>query len=296
VGRHGHDAHREPPRRMKRSRVTSTGRTQSHCAIVESYEPQRLDVMRGTKTEAVPVWAALLLFFSCKAEETVKCGAGTVLKDGVCEVVIPTAPAPVAAVPVGQAPPDANAAVTPVGPAWQYHEKLDQMRNAKVRFAALDSKNAAQFRPPYDGGSRLRIMLRNGDKASGMGLDAFIVIERGQFDCDLRGCTVAYKFDDGKVGTFWMNRGNDSQSLFVTTAAGFIGLLKKSKVLMLEAEFYQDGKRQFEFDVAGLEFDLPETTKPVAKPRERATREYVDDNVEDRPKTVKDYIVTEPNE
>lgn len=200
----------------------------------------------------LPVLAFLL---ACKSESTVKCGPGTVLQNGVCNVASSSKPMEAKAIDAGMAvAADAaagSATSEPDETTWLYEEKTDQMRNATVRMAKILSENSTDFGAPY-GNSKLGIMIRKGDKASGVKLEAFMVIQRGQFECGYDGCAISVKFDDGAVEKWWMTRANSSQALFFGNAAKFIQKMSGAKSLIVEAEFFQEGRRQFTFNVAGF--------------------------------------------
>jgi hypothetical protein len=211
-----------------------------------------------------------LVVTSCSQSEAVKCGAGTVLKNGVCEVA-PVAPATAAATPI-VVPVDASIGFSDAAPAappehWTYSEKVDQMRNGHVKFAQTVSTNEAQFGPPYNGGSKMAIIIRRGDRASGVGFESFAAIDRGQYHCGIDGCAVAIKFDDAPVETWPMHEGTNSQGIFFTSTPRLVSKLKSAKSVVVEAEFFREGKRQFTFDVSGLEFETPATPLPPAKPK-----------------------------
>ena len=53
------------------------------------------------------------------------------------------------------------------------------------------------------------------------------------------------------------NSASDGSSnvVFIENASKFIGLLKTSKKIILEAEFFDAGNKQFDFNVEGLKWD-----------------------------------------
>lgn len=249
--------------------------------------------------------AAACLLLACKSTDAVKCGPGTVLQNGVCIVAAPAkvaeaAPLPDAAIsPLGSAAGSGTGSSSAIDAGWVYEEKTDQMRNATVRMARILSENTVDFGAPY-GAAKMGIVLRKGDKASGVGTEAFLAIQPGQFECSYNGCAVSVKFDDGKVEKVWMNRANTSAGLFVSSAGKFIQRLKTTTTLMIEAEFYSEGRRQFRFNVAGLDFATSE--QPVAgtavapasavKPKIKLN----EDGYPENPKTVREAMGLPDNE
>ncbi|WP_168389463.1 MULTISPECIES: hypothetical protein [Acinetobacter] len=156
---------------------------------------------------------------------------------------------------VGQNPTQA-AEQPPQTQNWQYNTSKDEMRGIESKFAATVSTNTVNFDFPYNGGSKLGLTLRK----RGSEIDVMISVTKGQFLCGIRSCEAAFKFDDGTVQSITMVE-PDSHSpdlLFVAydkTENKIINQLKSSKKLIIEVPFYQEGTKQFTFDVSGLEWD-----------------------------------------
>jgi hypothetical protein len=135
---------------------------------------------------------------------------------------------------------------------WTYTEDADQMRGTKTKFAMLESENSLSFGFPYEGGNATLILR----KRSSDGTNIMLQI-KGQFVChSFAGGTIATKFDNGKIQKWGCNEPSDGATgvLFIEGATRFIANLKKSKSLIIEAEFYQAGPQQMRFDVAGLDW------------------------------------------
>jgi hypothetical protein len=88
-------------------------------------------------------------------------------------------------------------------------------------------------------------------------------IERGQFTCWPErfgdNCVVAVRFDNDKIRWFSVTRSNDysNNPWFIFNARtlyspSFITLLRKARVLHIEATFFHEGNHILEFNVAGL--------------------------------------------
>jgi hypothetical protein len=95
-----------------------------------------------------------------------------------------------------------------VSAEWHTSYKNDEMRGTAQKFSQTESDNAVDFDFPYNGGSKLTIVLRSkktelkaGQKPESLPLtEAIIVISKGQFSCNsYDGCHVSAKFDDGKI-------------------------------------------------------------------------------------------------
>jgi hypothetical protein len=150
-----------------------------------------------------------------------------------------------------------NTATSPIAPTtpvvtslWSYTTSEDKMRNATTQHASITSINALNFEFPYNGGSTTDLTLRKSPK---FGNDAIITISKGQFSC-ASDCTISVKFDNGKIEKYSATEPSDGTSnmLFITPYSKFVTKLKKAKHLVVEAEFYNEGVQQIEFEVSGL--------------------------------------------
>lgn len=154
--------------------------------------------------------------------------------------------------PPSTEPPATSTGSSPEIPAskWQYSTDIDQMRGTKTRYASLESENEQAFGFPYDGGKATLILRQRPSD----GLNILLEI-KAQFLCNqFSNETVAAKFDDNKIETYSCAEPNDASTgvLFIEGASRFLSHLRRSKKLILEAPFYQAGRRQMEFDVRGL--------------------------------------------
>ena len=139
---------------------------------------------------------------------------------------------------------------------WQYETSKDEMRGIESKFATTVSTNTVDFDFPYNGGSKLILALRK----RGSDVDVMVSITKGQILCGIQNCEAAFKFDDGAVQSITMSEPDSHASdlLFVAydkTESKIISQLKNSKKLVIEVPFYQQGKKQFTFDVSGLEWN-----------------------------------------
>ena len=83
-------------------------------------------------------------------------------------------------------------------------------------------------------------------------------VERGQFVSSHTRNFVTVGFDDGELWKFGIGEPEDGATglLFMrpVDAESFIHELRKAKSLKIEADFYQEGPRVFEFEVGGLDW------------------------------------------
>src|SRR5690606_39138299 len=139
---------------------------------------------------------------------------------------------------------------------WQYETSKDEMRGIESRFATTVSANTVDFDFPYNGGSKLILALRK----RGSDVDVMVSITKGQILCGVQNCEAAFKFDNGEVQSVTMSEPDNHSSdlLFIAydkTESKIISQLKNSKKLVIEIPFYQEGRKQFTFDVSGLEWN-----------------------------------------
>lgn len=139
---------------------------------------------------------------------------------------------------------------------WQYETSKDEMRGIESKFATTVSTNTIDFDFPYNGGSKLILTLRK----RGAEVDVMIAVSKGQILCGIQNCETAFKFDNGVVQSITMSEpeSHSSDLLFIAydkTKSKIISQLKNSKKLVIEVPFYQEGKKQFTFDVSGLEWN-----------------------------------------
>lgn len=141
---------------------------------------------------------------------------------------------------------------------WTYDESNDEMRGIKSKFASIESDNQVNFNFPYDGGSNLQITLRQKTNES---TEVMFVINKGQYSCDTisDNCFASVKFDNQAIKEIELDGTTDhsSDTLFIkysTDTDRFIHDISKSKALIIELPFYQEGNKQFKFSPSGLEW------------------------------------------
>ena len=136
---------------------------------------------------------------------------------------------------------------------WEYNSDTDKMRGTTTNFADNPSLNSANFQFPYNGESHLHILLRH----SSDGNDVIFTIDKGQFHCKYDGCEISVKFDNEPIKSYSVGEADSGKTdvLFLSTGeAAFINKLKKSKKVMIEAPFFNEGRQQFEFNTIGLDW------------------------------------------
>jgi hypothetical protein len=137
---------------------------------------------------------------------------------------------------------------------WSYHIKEDKMRGVETRFALLKADNVITLDFPY-GEQQGYIIVR---KSSRSGFDLSVGVPSGQILCSsFEESFISAKFDDGGIERFRCTDSSDGTSdmVFLIDDKQFLQKLKKSKKLIVEAGFFQNGVQQMTFDTANLEWE-----------------------------------------
>jgi hypothetical protein len=159
-----------------------------------------------------------------------------------------------------QTPRTAEAASAPHGPRaaapqwdWKYRDWRDGM-GRRHWMATVASANTLEFGFPYAGRQHASLCIRS--QHQDLLEDVFLTIERGQFLCGLRGCSVNVKFDDQPIRSFDAVEAEDHSTtvLFLQEPAAFIAQLRKAKRVRIEALFFREGMRTADFRTAGFEW------------------------------------------
>lgn len=140
-----------------------------------------------------------------------------------------------------------------LGLRWNYQEADDKMGRGKIKSAYVRSLNQVEFSFPYAGPQRATLVLRSHPK---YGKDVMLNIDRGQFLCGIDGCSVQVRFGHGKPAEFNASGPSDQSTttLFIVNYSQFVANLRKVKKVYIEAQFFQEGNKIFEFDVSNLKW------------------------------------------
>lgn len=137
---------------------------------------------------------------------------------------------------------------------WTYSTSEDKVRGATSYFASTTSTNSIELDAPYDGGSTLRMTVR---QSPAYGADVILRLSSGQLLCRAYdGCYATVRFDQETAERVELveSSDNSSDTVFVAEARPFIAKLKKAKRAIVELEIYEAGRPQFDFDVSGLQW------------------------------------------
>jgi hypothetical protein len=140
-----------------------------------------------------------------------------------------------------------------LGLKWDYQETEDEMGRGKIKTAFVNSVNQIEFDFPYKRPQRATLQLRRHPK---YGRDVILQIERGQFLCGFGGCNVQVRFGAKKPVTFSALEPADHRTtaLFINNHDSFVAGMRKVDKVYIEAQFFREGNRVFEFDVSGLKW------------------------------------------
>jgi hypothetical protein len=145
---------------------------------------------------------------------------------------------------------DATMASEPAS-KWDYSESKDEMRGTTSKTASVTSENTVDLQFPY-GDVRGQIWIRRRPED---GLNVAFAVEKGQVLChSYSDDYVSMKFDDGPIQKFRCTGSSDgsTETAFIEDEGRALAGLKRAKRTIVEAEFFQQGRQQFVFDTAGL--------------------------------------------
>lgn len=166
-------------------------------------------------------------------------------------------------------------------PTWRLHEKADDFTKQSYSYATLQSSNMIQFGAPYDGLQHAYLFVRPNHYSGTHELyyEISLEIERGQFLCGFDGCVIKFRLDDNVFDT-WRARPlkdgstnaidlgyRDGGDSFDPMNAGcmYIEFLR-FKSLVIQAPFFQEGTKNLEFNIAGLDkLNFPTPDRQAAK-------------------------------
>jgi hypothetical protein len=160
-------------------------------------------------------------------------------------------------------PSDSSVSSTPDSPVanalpkheWNYSNSTDAVSNKESKQASITSNNSFEMQFPYQGGTTGNIIIR---KHPRYGKDVIFTINKGQLLCtSYDGCQVSVRFDNKKPFKVHASEPEDNSSteLFLGGYDKLVKEIKNSKTMVVEATFYQNGARAFEFDVSNLDFN-----------------------------------------
>lgn len=142
---------------------------------------------------------------------------------------------------------------TPPANTWSYSTDSDKMTSNIISYAFLDANDQLYLKFPYDGGVTATIKVRNKDGIN----DVSLYISKGQFLANaIRNQDIRVRFDSSKAITYSCGAPSDgsTQTLFLP-ANSFIQHLKNSRHLVIQAQLYDNGVQEMEFNTQGFTWE-----------------------------------------
>lgn len=136
--------------------------------------------------------------------------------------------------------------------AWDYALSRDEMSGKEMLSALARSRENIDLGWPY-GMVSAQIILRRHPRH---GKDVMLVSSGGQMLCrPYRNCSLLMKFDNKPAQRFSVSESSDGSSnvLFIHGFDRFVSMLKNSKSILVEVQFYREGIQNFSFEVGGFD-------------------------------------------
>jgi hypothetical protein len=132
---------------------------------------------------------------------------------------------------------------------WTYEKKVDQEGSTAYK-ASVTSPNLLQFNFPYAGGSTATLTIRHKNGTSYL----YLEVSRGQFNRSFQGGTARIRFDDKPSQNYSFSAAENGRAniIFFDSEKKLINQMKTARKMIVDIDFYAQGRRQIEFRTAGL--------------------------------------------
>lgn len=136
--------------------------------------------------------------------------------------------------------------------AWTYTETKDEMRGSISKVAHLSSTNTLQLSPPY-GATNPVLTVRKDPK---FGFNIFITSDGQPLCRSYNDDTLSVKFDNNAIREWSCSEAADGSPgiVFFDREQSFLAAIKKAKKMVVEVNYYDAGRQQITFPVAGLKW------------------------------------------
>jgi hypothetical protein len=136
---------------------------------------------------------------------------------------------------------------------WIYATTKSPLGRGSIITATIYSQNVVEFGPPYEGKQRGVLTLRKNFNNSH---DVYFGLEKGQFQCDSRTCSITAQFDNGRVQFFEASPAHNESTpgVYIRNANNFIRFAKASAAVDISARFYNQPIQTFQFDIRNLKW------------------------------------------
>jgi hypothetical protein len=136
-------------------------------------------------------------------------------------------------------------------PGWYYNQSEDEMGRGTLYSARLFSINQVDFSFPYESGQPGLLVVACRMPKDGIQV---MLMAKGQFASTYTYNYVTVRFDKGPLQNFQIANATNgvNDTILINDVASFVRNLRSSSHVKIEATFYHDGARVFEFDTQGL--------------------------------------------
>lgn len=138
---------------------------------------------------------------------------------------------------------------------WIYDEREDKMTSQTIYTATTFSSDLLHFDYPYDGGSTASLIIRYKDGLT----EVMLQVDKGQFIPTLNSGKVRVRFGNDKPTNYSISAPTDYSNniIFIGNRTEFIHKLIINDTVIIEAEFYKEGRRPIEFNIKNIRWNLP---------------------------------------
>lgn len=132
---------------------------------------------------------------------------------------------------------------------WEYNSEVDKMSDKTSFGATLEANEPLELKFPYEGSrAYLRLIFNNKNML-------VLGVSKGQFMASsVSDEEIKVRFDNNKPEIYKCpgSSDGDSRYLFIGSSKTLIDKLKRSKKVLIEAEMFENGFQEMEFNTEGL--------------------------------------------
>lgn len=135
---------------------------------------------------------------------------------------------------------------------WTYEQKVNQT-GSTVYKAFVMSPDSLKFSFPYTGGSTATLTIRQIDDRT----TVYLEVSKGQFNRSFQGGDARIRFDGKPTIKYSFSAAENGRAniIFFNSEQALIDQLKASRKIIIDVEFYAQGRRQIAFRTAGLDWN-----------------------------------------
>ncbi|MFD2934484.1 hypothetical protein [Spirosoma flavum] len=135
---------------------------------------------------------------------------------------------------------------------WTYEEIVDKP-GSTIYKASITSPNILDFTFPYAGGSTATLTIRHRNEHN----TVYLEVSKGQFNRSFQGGNARIRFDNKPSTNYSFSAAENGRAniIFFDSEQALIDRIQAADKLLIDVEFYAQGRRQIEFRTAGLNWD-----------------------------------------